>query len=143
MGIARSFPIALAVLSVACHSSPIGPGAGRVVGIIDGGQSLPQVIDAPAQASLGQSFSVTVSTIGNSCVRPAGADVTIDGLVATITPYDVEFVTGVTCLDIPKASPHVLQLSFGQAGTATIRVKGRSDYQPGLVTVERSLIVSQ
>jgi len=142
MRIARSFPIALAVLSVACHSSPIGPGAGRVVGIIDAGQSFPQVIDAPAQASLGQSFSVTVSTFGNSCVRAAGADVTIDGLVATITPYDV-VVTGVTCLDYSKAYPRVLQLSFGQAGTATIRVKGRSDYQPGLVTVERSLIVSQ
>jgi len=141
MGIARSFPIALAVLSVACHSSPIGPGAGRVVGIIDAGQSFPQVIDAPAQASLGQSFSVTVSTFGNSCVTAAGADVTIDGLVATITPYDV--VVGGVCLEYLKAYPRVVQLSFGQAGAATIRVNGRSDYQLGLVTVERSLVVRQ
>ena len=141
MRIARSFPIALAVLSVACHSSPIGPGAGRVVGTIDAGQSFPQVIDAPAQASLGQSFSVTVFTFGNSCVRAAGADVTIDGLVATITPYDV-VMTGVTCLEYLKGYPRVVQLSFGQAGTATIRVKGRRDYQPGLVTVERSLVVN-
>jgi hypothetical protein len=141
MRIARSFPIVLAVLSIACHSSLIEPGPGRVVGIIDAGQSFPQVIEAPAEASVGQSFSVTVSTFGNSCVTAAGADVTIDGLVATITPYDV-VVTGVWCLDYLKGYPRVVQVSFGQAGAATIRVKGRSDYQPGLVTVERSLVVN-
>ena len=140
MRIARSFSIVLAVLSIACHSS-IEPGPGRVVGIIDAGQSFPQVIDAPTEASLGQSFSVTVSTFGNSCVTAAGADVTIDGLVATITPYDV--VVGGVCLEYLKAYPRVVQLSFGQAGAATIRVNGRSDYQLGLVTVERSLVVRQ
>jgi hypothetical protein len=140
MRFARSIPIVLAVLSIACHSSPLESGT-RVIGLIDAGQTSAQVIDAPAEATLGQSFSVTVSTFGNSCVTAAGADVTIDGLVATITPYDV-VVTGVTCLDYSKAYPRVLQLSFGQAGTATIRVKGRSDYQPGLVTVERSLVVN-
>lgn len=142
MRIARSFPIVLAVLSIACHSPPIGPGAGRVVGIIDAGQSFPHVIEAPAETSLGQSFSVTVSTFGNSCVTAAGAEVTIDGLVATIIPYDV-VVAGVSCLEYLTAYPRVLQLSFGQAGAATIRVKGRSDYQPGLVSVERSLVVTQ
>lgn len=140
MRISRSFPISLAVLSIACHSSPLESRT-RVIGVIDAGQSSPQVIDAPTEASLGQSFSVTVSTFGNSCVTADGADVAIDGLVATITPYDV-VVAGVNCLDYSNAYPRVLQLNFGQAGAATIRVKGRSDYQPGLVTVERSLVVN-
>jgi hypothetical protein len=143
MRIRRSFPIVLAVLSIACHSSPVEPRPERVVGLIDAGQSFPQVIDAPTEASLGQSFSVTVSTFGNSCVRAAGAEVTIDGLVATITPYDVVAVGSGVCLDYLKAYPRVVELSFGQAGAATIRVKGRSDYQPGVVTVERSLVVRQ
>ena len=71
----------------------------------------------------------------------AGADVTIDGLVAAVTPYDVVAAKG-WCLDYLKAYPHVVQLSFVEAGAAIIRVKGRSDYQPGLVSVERSLVVS-
>lgn len=141
MRIPRSFAIVLAALSIACHSSPVEPG--RVIGIIDAGQSLSQVINAPTEASLGQSFSVTVSTFGDSCVHAAGADVTIDGLVATITPYDVVVVGNGVCLDYLKAYPRVVALSFGQAGAATIRVKGRSDSQPGLVTVERSLVVRQ
>jgi hypothetical protein len=140
MRIARSFAIGLTVLSIACQSSPLNPGT-RVIGIIDAGQTSAQVIDAPAEASLGQPFSVTVSTFGNSCVTADGADVTIDGLVATITPYDV-IATGVTCLDYLKAYPRAVQLSFGQAGAATVRVKGRSDYQTGLVTVDRSVVVN-
>lgn len=142
MRIVRSFPIVLAVLSIACDSSPLELPAERVVGTIDAGVTGQQVIEAPTEASPGQSFAVTVSTFGNSCVTAAGADVTIDGLVATITPYDV-VVSGVTCLDYLKAYPRVLQLSFAQAGAATIRVKGRSEQQPGLVTVERSLVVRQ
>ena len=141
MRIARSFPVGLAVLLIACHSSPIEPGAGRVVGFIDAGGTLQRVIEAPPAVSSGQSFTVRVSTFGNSCVTPAGADVVIDGLIATITPYDV--VAGEICLDYLKPYPRALQLSFGQAGAATIRVKGRSLYQPGFVAVERSLVVSQ
>jgi hypothetical protein len=142
MRIVRSFPIVLAVVSIACHSSPFELPGERVVGTIDVGVTNQQVIEAPAEASPGQSFAVTVSTFGNSCVTAAGADVKIDGLVATITPYDV-VVSGLTCLDYLKAYPHPVQLSFAQAGAATIRVKGRSEYQSGFVTVERSLVVRQ
>ena len=112
------------------------------MGTIDAGQTLSQVIDAPAEASSGQFFTVTISTFGNSCVTAAGADVTIDGLVATITPYDV-VAAGGYCLDYLKANPRAVQLSFAQAGAATVRVKGRSDYQSGLVTVERALVVKE
>jgi hypothetical protein len=141
MRIARLFPVGLSLVFMACHQSPIESGGGRVVGTIDAGGTLAQVIDAPAAVSPGQSFTVTVSTFGNSCVTPAGADVVMEGLIATITPYDD--IAGETCLDYLKPYPRALQLSFGQAGAAIIRVKGRSFYQPGLVAVEHSLVVSQ
>ena len=142
MSITRSFTGALSLLSVACHQSPVDSHNGRVVGTIDAGGTLDQVIEAPSTAPVGQSFSITVSTFGNSCVSPAGAEVVVDGLVATITPYDV-VVAGEICLDYLKAYPRTLQLHFGQAGTATIRVNGRSFYQAGTVSTERSLVVSQ
>jgi hypothetical protein len=141
MRTARSFPVGLFLVLMACHSSPIEAGRGRVVGTIDAGGTLDRVIEAPSVVSRGRAFTITVSTFGNSCVTPAGADVTIDGLIATITPYDV--VGGGICLDYLKPYPRALQLSFGQAGAATIRVKGVSVYQSGFVAVERSLVVSQ
>jgi hypothetical protein len=141
MRIARSFAVGLCLVLMACHSSPIESRGGRVVGTIDAGGTLDKVIEAPTAVSPGQSFTITVSTFGNSCVTPAGADVVIDGLIATITPYDV--IAGGNCLDYLKPYPREVQLSFGQAGAAIIRVTGASFYQPGLVAVERPLVVSQ
>jgi hypothetical protein len=112
-----------------------------VVGTIDAGGTLDQVIEAPSTVRAGQSFSITVSTFGNSCVSAAGADVVVQGLVATITPYDV--ISGGTCLDYLKAYPRTLELRFGQAGRATILVNGRSFYQAGTISTERPLLVSQ
>lgn len=140
MRFARSIPVGLSLV-LACQSSSLEPGGGRVIGTIDAGGTLERVIEAPAAVSPGQSFTVTVSTFGNSCVAPAGADLVIDGLIATITPYDV--VSGGNCLDYLKPYPRALQLNFGQVGAAVIRVKGASLYQPGLVAVERSLVVTQ
>ena len=142
MSLTRSFTVALSLLSVACNQSPVDSRDGRVVGTIDAGGTLDHVITAPSTAPVGQSFSITVSTFGNSGVSSAGAEVVVDGLVATITPYDF-VVTGENCLDYLKAYPRTLQLGFGQAGTATIRVNGRSLYQAGTVSTEHSLVVSE
>ena len=141
MSITRSFAVALSLLSVACHQSPVDSHDGRVVGTIDAGGTLNRVIEAASTIPVGQSFSITVSTFGNSCVSAAGADVVIDGLIATITPYDV--IAGGNCLDYLKPYPREVQLSFVQAGAAIIRVTGASFYQSGLVAVERPLVVSR
>jgi hypothetical protein len=141
MSITRSLAVAVSLLSTACHQSPVDSKDGRVVGTIDAGGTLNQVIENPSTVSVGQSFSITVSTFGNSCVSPAGADAVVNGLVATITPYD--FIVGGTCLDYLKPYPRSVQLRFNQAGTATIRVNGRSFYHPGTVSTERSLVVNQ
>ncbi len=140
MRVIRSVCLVSSLALMACHSST-GTQEQRVIGTIDAGNTLERVIQAPAAASNGRSFAITVSTFGNSCVASAGADLTIDGLIATITPYDV--IADGTCLDYLKPYPRALELRFDGVGTATIRVRGRSFYQPGLVVTERSLTVGQ
>ena len=141
MSITRLLGVGLSLLSIACHQSPVEPHEGRVIGTIDAGGTLDRVIEAPSTAAVGQSFSITVSTFGNSCVSAAGADVAVEGLVATVIPYDV--VAGGICMDYLKPYPRTLQIRFAQAGAATIRVNGRSFYQAGTVSTERSLVISQ
>jgi hypothetical protein len=142
MLLTRLFPIALVLLFAACHSSPL-ESRERVVGVIDaGGETLSRVIEAPSTVPANQVFSITVSTYGNSCVAAAGAEVSVDGLLATITPYDVINSGSGACLDYLKAYPRTVQLRFAQTGTATIRVNGHSDYQAGLVSAERPLAVN-
>jgi hypothetical protein len=139
MRFASWFLAVVSTVLVACQQSPTANGGGRVVGFIHdiGGR---QVINAPSAVTAGQSFNVTVSTFGNSCVSAAGADVAIDGLTARITPYDfVRDDEG--CLDIGLYFPRTVQLRFDQPGTATIRVRGRSYHKPEGVTVEHTLIV--
>ncbi|MFL5464092.1 MAG: hypothetical protein ACJ8AC_08670, partial [Gemmatimonadaceae bacterium] len=133
---------ALSLLTlIACQSST-DPGQPRVIGTIDAGGTLQGVIEVPAMVSRNESFTVTVSTFGNSCISAAGAGVVIDGPVATITPYD-NILVGRTCLDYLKAYPRPVQLRFSEPGTATIRVTGRGSDGPALVTVERFIVVSQ
>jgi hypothetical protein len=140
MHFARPFPIIVSLLFVGC-SSPFE--TQRVVGLIDaGGETLSHVIDAPSTVSVGRVFSITVSTYGNSCVAAAGADLIVDGLVATITPYDAVSSGHGTCLDYLKAYPRTVELRFAQPGTATIRVNGRRDYPAEPASAERSLVVS-
>jgi hypothetical protein len=141
MAITRSFAVGFSLLFVACNQSPVASREGRVIGTIDAGGTLDRVIEAPSTAAVGQSFSIAVSTFGNSCVSAAGADVAVEGLVATVTPYDV--VASGTCMDYLKPYPRTLQIRFAQAGAATIRVNGRSFYQAGTVSTERSLAINQ
>lgn len=132
------FALPLLFAVTACHHSPLDSGGTRKIGDIDSGGTANQVIDAPATVASNQSFTVTVTTFGSSCVSAAGADVMVDDLVATITPYDI--VRDGTCLEYNKPNPRPVALMFKRAGTATIRVRGAS-YQ-GIITVEKSVVVT-
>jgi hypothetical protein len=141
MRFASSCFAALLIVLAACQS-PTDSKSRREIGVIDYGGTLNSVIQAPSAVRIGQSFTATISTFGNSCVSAAGADVATDGLTATITPYDIVSWQH-TCLDYLAPYPRTVQLRFDQAGTATIRVNGRSYYTPGRISVEHTLIVSQ
>ena len=116
MQMRRAILTSLFLAVPACHRSPVDLGHGRRIGVIDAGGTLDRVVDAPASVSNNQSFTITISTFGGSCVTAAGADVTITDLVATITPYDV--VSGGICLDYLKPYPRSVELRFNRTGTA-------------------------
>lgn len=129
---------AISIVLTAC-SSPTS-GGGRVVGFIEDVSR--QVIVAPSAVAIGQTFDVTVSTFGNSCVSAAGADVSIDGLTARITPYDI-VRDDEGCLDYSKPFPRTVQVRFDHPGAGVIRVHGRSHTKPEGVTVDHTVLVGQ
>jgi len=83
------------------------------------------VITAPDTVRVAAPFLVTVNTFGSSsCTIPDGATITIAGLLATITPYDRVPREPTICTGDIAPRPHRVQVTFGVAGPATIRVQG-------------------
>jgi hypothetical protein len=136
--------LAMSPVWLGCQRAPTGSTtlAQVVIGTIDAGGTLPNVIKAPASGSVGKPLSLIVSTFGNSCVAAAGADVIVHDLQATVTPYDQEYRSG-PCLHYLKPYPRPVTVTFDRAGDATIRVQGRSLYKPGLVAVEQQVTVAR
>ncbi len=126
-------------LLLGCRQAPTAS-TQIVIGTIDAGGTLDRVITGPATGVVGERLSLTVSTFGNACITAAGADVNVGGLEATVTPYDRAYQGA--CIDILKAYPRPVTVTFDQPGEATVRVVGRSFYQAGLVTVEHHLSIS-
>src|SRR3977135_2445424 len=92
-------------LLLACHQPPTGSTtlAHVVIGTIDAGGTLDNVITGPNRGMVGEHLPFTVSTFGNACLAAAGADVVVQGLEATVTPYDQEY--GGICIDNLKPYP--------------------------------------
>lgn len=138
------FAAALLLLCAACSPTASGgPEYVRELALIaDGAQTQGQV-QVPVAARAGQSFTVVVTTWGGSCRRKAPAEVSVTGLRADVTVYDLNPMGG-PCDRAILELEHVVQLRFAQAGTATVRVHGRGlDAQGALVPVviERTLTV--
>ena len=112
-----------------------------VIGTIDAGATSLTVIQGPDSGSVGEPLEFTVSTFGNSCISARGADVVVNGLQATVTPYDREYRGSRVCLDYLKAYPRTVTVVFTSSGNATIRVQGRSFYRSGLVTVDHAVTI--
>jgi hypothetical protein len=89
------------------------------------------VIVSPDTVQAGVPFDVTVTTIGASgCWKADGARVSAAAMLAVITPYDLaptHWANGdpMFCTGALVSLPRSVQLTFGQAGEATIRVEGR------------------
>ena len=141
MALARPHLIALSTLLLGCASPTDSTILARIViGTIDAGGTLDRVIDAPDTVLVGHVATFTVFTFGNSCIEPAGTEVTVQGTEAMVTPFDQESLY-VPCRDILNSYTHTARVVFAQTGPATIRVRGRSYYQPGLLTAEHHLVV--
>jgi hypothetical protein len=99
----------------------------RSVGYLDAHLGIP-VLQAPDTVAVGQAFTVTVTTLGNSCTRADGAEVETDPadpLLRIVRPYDRHRTTGI-CHDIGMTFPRDVELRFDQAGEAVVRVVGDS-----------------
>lgn len=94
-------------------------------------------IVVPEQVGVGQEFTVEVGTWGaDGCWRKDRTDVRVNGLSATITPYDeYRREGGAVCTTGPVQILHTGTLAFEQAGTGQITIQG-SD-----ATVTRSVVV--
>ena len=83
-------------------------------------------VSGPDTVQRGASFTLVVKTFGSSsCTRPAGADVAVSGLTATVIPMDSVVTGDAICTADLRSFPHNATLVFGQPGEATLIVVGR------------------
>lgn len=92
------------------------------------------------------SARVAVSTFGSSCNAKADTEVRVDGLTATIVPYNYAPPAGTPCPRDLRAFVHEVTVRFPRSGTARIRVRGRdarsrsaTNLEGDTITVERSV----
>lgn len=84
-------------------------------------------LEVPDQVQVGETFTATIRTVGlDGCWAPVGEDVTVEGLTATVVPFDSRGDReGVVCTAALEFLDHAPQLAFQEPGEAVIRVEGR------------------
>lgn len=123
-----------AVLLGGC-SLGTGVGNHRQIGAIGYPDNL--LISVPDSVRVGRVFTVSVRTFGaDGCWKADGTAVAVDGLTATVTPYDADRTSpGVACTMMVIQITHQADLQFGRAGQATIAFHGRDGTATRQVTV--------
>lgn len=120
----------------------------RVVGVVVGFQDDDPHIVVPDTVQAGADFTVSVRTYGGGCERQGSTELEVDGLGATVTPYDITLRgVNVACTAVLKSFTHKATLRFVESGTARVTVRGReggrAGHGDGLVTFERTVVVRQ
>ncbi|HET9495750.1 MAG TPA: hypothetical protein VFR15_16110 [Chloroflexia bacterium] len=132
----RILPPTLLAATLAACSGATEPEWRRDIGTLFPAEFGAIAVEAPTSARAGESFEVTVTTAGSSaCVRASGATVTVAALTATVVPMDERYVGPRMCTDDLAPHPRRVSLRFSAAGTATLRVSGRSSTDPTQLTV--------
>lgn len=90
-------------------------------------------LEVPDTVRVGESFTADVRTVGrNGCWSAAGEDVSVEGLAATVVPFDATGQQeGVGCTTALVSLRHEPTLRFDRAGEATVRVEGRRIIESG------------
>lgn len=118
----------LAVVLGACND-PTDLGKQRVIGQIDPSHSAVPVIVAPREVEAQAPFGVVVNTFGSyGCSTPDGQDVSEDGDLVRIVPYDIVPRPGHTevCPAERQVHEHRVSVVFRNRGEARLRVVGTS-----------------
>lgn len=120
---------ALAILLVGCES---------IFGVNKVSVGWVAAADVPDTVHAGQAFDVVVRTEGaDGCWSKDHTDVKVDGLDATITPYDVDTRhSGVACNEATVELVHTASITFKQGGNATVMINGRNRTLGYVVIVE-------
>jgi len=135
----------LALLALAGCSGVLGSDSTRRPALIEFPDGGPVVVEVPATATAGTSFTVAINSYGGSCIGQGPTQVEVSGLTATVEPYQFELVDGnATCTQEIRTYRNVVQLRFDQTGTGRILFRGRSQSAGGeIITVERTVTVVQ
>ena len=110
--------ITLTLVAAACGL--LGPEENRVLGRV-------QDVLLPDSVRQGQSFTVTVITLGGGCSRQGDTEVEVKGNMALITPYDIQIIPrgGTGCTLIEVAYQHVADVEFPTEGDGLVLVRAR------------------
>lgn len=114
------------ILLAACSNIAGVGGWERRIGVIEIGSGGPPPVQLPAALQRRIPATAVVTTYGSgSCVRPAGARVSVNGLTAEVVPYDSIAIVG-ACTDDLRSYPREVRIQFDRAGDAVVIVKGRT-----------------
>ena len=90
----------------------------------------------------GVTATVVLRTIGSrDCTRPGPVYVSGSGMVVTLEPYDTTYVGHGECSDVAMLFPRAVNVTFPDSGQGTIRIIGRRESPPAVVTVDREVEV--
>ncbi len=111
-------------------------GEAREPGIVQSDLLTTPVLVAPSTVSAGQTFQVTVTTLGLSgCYRVGGAEVSYSATQATIRPFDL--IRNTACTGAAVMLPRTVALHFDTPGTLKIVVEGQNDPSAGQTSIAR------
>lgn len=119
-----------------------GPESTRRLAVIEFTEDDPVVVEVPATATRGVAFQVAIDSYGGGCIGQGPTEVEVNGLTATVEPYQFEVVDGdAACTAELRTYRNVAQVRFDQAGTGRIVFRGRSRLKGETITVERTAVV--
>jgi hypothetical protein len=82
-------------------------------------------LTAPAHVAAGEDFVVTVQTVGSSnCTRTERTDLSMDGSLARLVPYDQVPAGGAACFRDLRPFVHSHAVRLAVPGPASLRIVG-------------------
>lgn len=111
-------------------------GEARAPGIVQSDRLTTPVLVAPTTVSVGQTFQITVTTLGLSgCYRVGGTEVSYSATQATVRPFDL--IGNNACTAGLITLPRSVALHFDTPGTQKIVVEGQNDPTTGVTSIAR------
>jgi hypothetical protein len=112
-------------LVASCGGAGAGQGE-RVVARIHPGLSVRPLLTTPREVTAGETFTITVTTVGSDCAEADGGTVVVRGSLVRVVPYDRVRRDSACPGRTPRLLSRPLQVTLTRPGPARIRVVGMS-----------------